>query len=314
MAQPTSTQPYERVEHWTNKGELRLFLWEKYLPTTPGAPPAPDAPILVLVHGSSMASQPSFDLDVPGRPEYNFMDFFVERGYDVWTFDCEGYGLSDKRRDITFDIATGADDCAAVMRYIAEQRGNRPVCLYGVSSGALRAAMYAEREPERVRKLALHAFVWTGEGSPTLVERRKRLPEYIAGGNRRPMDAKFIESIFTRDHPGVAEPDVVEVFARAVVELDDSVPIGTYVDMCSHLPVVDPTRITVPTLVTRGEYDGIAGLHDLLSFYERLATTEKQFSVLPGLAHSSAQEKNHAILTHVLHGFFSQPEPIYRGS
>ena len=49
-----------------------------------------------------------------------------------------------------------------------------------------------------VARLALDAFVWTGEGSPTLAERRKRLPEFIAK-NRRPIDRAFVQSIFARD-------------------------------------------------------------------------------------------------------------------
>ena len=44
--------------------------------------------------------------------------------------------------------------------------------MYGISSGALKAAVFAQRQPERVARLALDAFVWTGEGSPTLAERR----------------------------------------------------------------------------------------------------------------------------------------------
>ena len=51
---------------------------------------------------------------------------------------------------------------------------------------------------------------------------------------------------------------MIEAFADAVVALDDSVPTGTYVDMCSKLPVVDPEKITVPTLIMRGQHDGIA--------------------------------------------------------
>ena len=46
--------------------------------------------------------------------------------------------------------------------------------------------------------------VWTGEGSPTLAERRKKLPEFQSK-NRRPIDRAFVHSIFNRDHPGTAE-------------------------------------------------------------------------------------------------------------
>ena len=92
-----------------------------------------------------------------------------------------------------------------------------------------------------VARLALDAMVWTGEGSPTLAERSKRLPEFRAK-NRRPIDRTFVRSIFERDHPGTADDDVIEAFADAILKLDDSVPTGTYVDMCANLPVCDPAE------------------------------------------------------------------------
>jgi spermidine/putrescine-binding protein len=64
-----------------------------------------------------------------------------------------------------------------------------------------------------------------------------RLAEYERA-NRRPIDRAFVRSIFSRDHPGTADPEVVEAFADAILALDDSVPTGTYVDMCARLPVV----------------------------------------------------------------------------
>jgi pimeloyl-ACP methyl ester carboxylesterase len=294
-------------EHWTTKGDVRLFLWEKRAGTTEGR-----LGTILFVHGSSMASQPTFDLQVPGRHDSSAMDVFARLGYDTWCVDMEGYGRSDKRRDINADIANGADDLAAATAYIARTRGVESVLMYGISSGALRAALFAERHPERVRRLALDAFVWTGRGSPTLADRRRRLPEYRAK-NRRPIDRAFVRSIFTRDHPGTADDDVIDAFADAILALDDSVPTGTYVDMCARLPLVDPTRITSPTLIMRGQYDGIASVEDLLEFFTRLPNPDKQFAVMPGIAHASLQQKNHRLVHHILHSFFSQPAPVYRG-
>ena len=293
-------------EHWTTKGPVRLFLWEK----AAGPSPAPRGTIL-FVHGSSMASQPTFDLQVAGRA--SAMDHFVRLGYDTWCVDMEGYGRSDKHRDINADIATGADDLEAASDYIARTRGVESLFVYGISSGALRAGLFAQRHPERIRRLALDAFVWTGEGSPTLAERTKRLQEF-RGTNRRPIDRAFVRSIFTRDHPGTADDEVVEAFASAILALDDSVPTGTYVDMCAHLPVVDPARIMAPTLIMRGQYDGIASVEDLLAFFARLPNPDKQFAVMPGIAHASFQQKNVAIAYHVLSSFFGQPAPVYRGA
>ena len=295
-------------EHWTDKGsDVRLFLWNKHS----GDPSGPAGRIL-FVHGSSMASQPTFDLQVPGRADSSAMDFFAARGYDTWCVDMEGYGRSTKTRDNNAPIAYGADDCFAAATYIENVRGKRPLLVYGISSGALRAALFAQRHPDMVARLALDAMVWTGEGSPTLAERSKRLPEFRAK-NRRPIDRKFVRSIFERDHPGTADDVVIEAFADAILKLDDSVPTGTYVDMCANLPVCDPEKITVPTLIMRGQYDGIASLADLLKFFERLPNPDKQFAVMPGIAHASFHQKNYMICYHILEGFFSQPVPIYKG-
>jgi pimeloyl-ACP methyl ester carboxylesterase len=293
------------TEHWIKKGDIKLFLWHK--PAAAGVARG----TLFFVHGSSMASQPTFDLQVPGRPHSSAMEWFAERGFDTWTMDNEGYGRSDKSRPINFDIPNGADDLAAASQYVLEKSKHKKLLVYGISSGALKAALFAQRHPERVARLALDAFVWTGEGSPTLAERKKRLPEFQAK-NRRPIDRAFVHSIFNRDHPGTADEATIEAFATEILKLDDSVPTGTYVDMCSKLPLVDPAKINVPTIVMRGQWDGIASFEDLLEFYRRLPHPDKQFSVMEGISHASFQQKNYMGVYHILHAYFTLPEPVYR--
>ncbi len=307
MNDAPGTASIKGQEHWTKKGDAKLFLWEKS-----AGDPAKAKGIILFVHGSSMASQPTFDLQVPGRADSSVMDWFAKRGYDTWCVDMEGHGRSTKDRDNNAPISQGADDCLAAATYIQGLRGKRPLLVYGISSGALRAGLFAQRNPALVARLALDAMVWTGEGSPTLAERRKKLPEFQAR-NRRPIDKAFVYSIFNRDHPGTAEDKVIEAFANAITALDDSVPTGTYVDMCSRLPVVDPAKITVPTIVMRGQWDGIAGFDDLIEFFKRLPNPDKQFTVMPGISHASFQQKNYLLVYHILHSFFAQPEPVYRG-
>ncbi len=299
------------VEHWirrsTPDGDVKLFLWEKR-----ASPKVPRAGTIFFVHGSSMASQPTFDLCVPGRPWSSAMDWFADQGFDTWTMDNEGYGRSDKHRDINFDISNGADDLAAGSAYVLQQTGAKSLLFYGISSGALKAALFCQRFPARVAKIALDAFVWTGEGSPTLEQRKKKLPEFIAK-NRRPIDRAFVHSIFQRDHPGTADEATIEAFADAILTLDDSMPTGTYVDMCSKLPLLDPAKISAPTIILRGEHDGIAALDDLIDFYKRLPNMNKQFSIMAGISHASFQQKNYRMVYQILHSFFTMPEPEYLG-
>jgi pimeloyl-ACP methyl ester carboxylesterase len=294
------------TEHWTRKGDVKLFLWIRK-----AAPGTKHAGTILFVHGSSMASQPTFDLTVPGRADSSAMDYFASLGYDTWTMDNEGYGRSDKNRPQNNDISNGADDLAVGSQYILEKTGAKKLLVYGISSGALKAALFAQRHPDRVARIALDAFVWTGGGSPTLEERKKKLPQFI-NVNRRPIDRKFVQSIFERDHPGTADDATISAFADAILALDDSVPTGTYVDMCSKLPLVDPARLTVPTIIMRGEFDGIAGFDDLVEFFKRLPNADKQFAVMAGISHASFQQKNYRVVYHILHAFFSQPEPVYR--
>ena len=279
-ASVATNAPVTGVEHWAHKGDVRLFLWEKFVGSPQGKP------AVLFVHGSSMASQPTFDLTVPGRPDSSVMDWFARRGFVCWCVDMEGYGRSDKKRDIYCDISNGADDLAAATDYIAQAGGARRFMAYGISSGALRAALFAQR--------------------------RKKLPEFLAN-KRRPIDRAFVYSIFERDHPDCAERRVVDAFADAILALDDSMPNGTYIDMCSKLPVVDPALITMPTLVLRGQYDGIAAFDDLIEFFKRLPNPDKQFTVMAGISHASFQQKNYLMVYQILHAYFTQPAPVYVG-
>ncbi len=298
--------------HWTvkrvNGEDVRLFMWRKE-----NIQGRKRRGTLVFVHGSSVSSTPVFDLQIAGRPESSTMDWFARLGYDTWCFDCEGYGRSDKTRAVNADVSCGADDLAVVSEYIMKATGGAKMLLYGSSSGALRAALFAQRHPERVARLALDAFVWTGEGSPTLAERKKRLAQFRAS-NRRPIDREMIRSIFTRDHPGTSDLTIVDAFADAVLALDSSVPTGTYIDMSANLPVCDPEKIKVPTLIMRGQYDGIASFQDLSNFFAKLPNPDKQFIVMPGIAHTSTRSKNFALVYHLLEGYFGQPSPVYTGS
>ena len=301
----SSALAFNRQEHWADKNGVKLFLLEKYCASPAGKP------AVLFVHGSSMTAQATFDLQIAGRPESSALEYFAARGFDAWCVDMEGYGRSGKSRDINFDIDNGADDLAAASDYIMRTRGVKNIMLYGNSSGALRAGLLAQRHPDRVSRLALDACVWTGEGSPTLIERRKKLHEFTAT-NRRPIDLPFLRSVFDRDHAACVERSVVDAFAAEVLALDDSVPTGSYVDMCTRLPMIDPAKLTMATIIMRGQFDGIAAFDDLIEFFRRLPNPDKQFAMMPGISHNSFQQINYLTVYHILHSFFAQPAPLFR--
>ena len=135
-------------DYWAKKGDVKLNLWRKRI----GAPsPGETArPIVFLVHGSSNSSRSSYDLSVPGKGEYSLMNVLARYGYDVWTMDHDGYGHSGSSGNNS-DIASGVEDLKAAMPVVTKETGQQKVHFYGTSSGGIRAAAFAQAQPESRR-------------------------------------------------------------------------------------------------------------------------------------------------------------------
>jgi pimeloyl-ACP methyl ester carboxylesterase len=194
------------------------------------------------------------------------------------------------------------------MEVVARETGARKVHMFGESSGAIRAGAYAVAQPERVDRLALGAFTYKGENSPTLQQRAKQVDEYRTH-NRRLRDRDMIRSIFTRDKAGTSDPALAEYLADQELKFGDQVPTGTYLDMVVNLPLVDPAKVQSPVLLIRGEYDGIATVDDLQEFYKRLPNGDRQFVILPGMAHSVVLGLNRQLFWHAMQSFLTMPKP-----
>jgi len=291
-------------EYWAKKGDVSLNLWRKRL----GAPRPGEAPlpVLFLVHGSSNSSRTSYDLSVPGRGEYSLMNVFARYGFDVWTMDHDGYGRSGSSGNNS-DIASSVEDLKAGTEVVARETGQQKFHMCGGSSGAIRAAAFAMVRPERIDRLALVAFTYKGTGAPTLRQRAERL-EFYRTHNRRLRDREMIRSIFTRDgHASGYDPAIADAIADEELKFGDQVPTGTYLDMIANLPLVDPEKVKSPVLLVRGEHDGIATVEDLQDFYKRLPSGDRQFVILPDVAHSVGWAKNRHLYWHILHAFMGMP-------
>jgi non-heme chloroperoxidase len=288
-------------EYWAKKGAVDLFVYRK----GQDAPRDAKRPVLFLIHGSSLSALPSYDLHIPGHDDYSVMDYFARLGFDVWTMDHEGYGRSSRTQSNS-DIACAVADLRVAMPLVARETGRESAIFFGQSGGAVRAAAFAEACPERVERLVLEGYVWTGKGSPTLAKRRERLAEWRARP-RRKIDRAFFQTIFNRDHPAFAEPLVADAWADLELAMDDSFPTGTYLDMSANLPIVDPAKILCPVQIIRGEFDGIASDDDLIEFFRRLPNREKQFCLMGGQAHVGPQALNRHRFLQVMQQFITLP-------
>jgi alpha-beta hydrolase superfamily lysophospholipase len=308
---PAEDAPIWSAQYWTTKiaakGEVRLNLWRKRV----GAPKAgePPLPVLFLVHGSSNSARTSFDLAVPGRGEYSLMNVFARYGYDVWTMDHDGYGHSGSSGNNS-DVASSVADIKAAMAVLPRETGRSKLHFYGTSSGAIRAAAFAQAQPDAVDRLVLVAFTYKGTGSPTLRDRAKQV-EFYRANNRRTRDRAMIRSIFTRDNLASSyDMAVADAIADEELKFGDQVPTGTYLDMTANLPLVDPSKILCPVAMIRGDHDGIATMEDLLEFYRQLPNGDRQFITLPSTAHSPGYANNRHLMWYATRAFLAAPSPV----
>src|SRR5438132_8920254 len=184
MQRPAAAPQYWTKEYWAQKDDVRLYLYRKRH-SAPKQGEAP-LPVLFLVHGSSLSGRSTFDLEAPGIGDYSMMNAFAGYGFDVWTMDFEGYGRSG-RTSGNSNIAEGVKDLDAATNIVMKETGQPRVHLFGESSGGLRVGAFAMAHPDRVGRLVLAAFTYTGQGSPTLADRSKQL-DFYRTHNRRPRD------------------------------------------------------------------------------------------------------------------------------
>jgi pimeloyl-ACP methyl ester carboxylesterase len=308
MAAPTAAAgEIWSAEYWTKKGEINLNIYRKRV----GAPAAGEKarPVLFMVHGSSNSARTSYDLQVPGTAEYSMMNVFARNGFDVWTMDHEGYGLSS-RSSGNSDIKSGVEDLKLAAEVVKRETGHSKAHYFGTSSGAIRAAAYAQAQPDRVDRLVLSAFTYKGEGSPTLADRAKQV-EYYRTHNTRLRDSAMVRSIFTRDSLASSyEPAMIDAMVAAELKYGDQVPTGTYLDMTANLPLVDPLKVLCPVLLIRGDHDGIATVADLFDFYRQLPNGDLQFVIVPQTAHNPTVGKNRFLYWHSVNAFLTMPPAV----
>jgi pimeloyl-ACP methyl ester carboxylesterase len=284
------------------KGPVKLQIYRR----REGEPKAGDAPkpVVMLIHGSSLSALSTYDLGVPGE-DYSMMNFLARAGYDVFTMDHENYGKSS-RTSSNSDIASGAADLLAAVPVIQKESGATKIDFFGESAGAIRLGMYANNHPEAIRRLIFGGFTYTGKEAPTLIERAKKIDEYRAS-NVRKRDAAMIESIFTRDGKPSASPAAIAALVKQEMAYGDTAPTGTYIDMSVNLPLVDPAKITVPTMLIRGQIDQNSTFAELYDFWNKMPVADKQLIVVPG-GHALASGIGYRHMWHAVDGFLTMPD------
>lgn len=225
------------------------------------------SPVL-FVHGSSFPSALAFAYKFDG---VSWMDDLTNRGFDVWAFDFLGYGGSDRYPEMR-DAATAnpplgrapvaAVQIAAVVDFVRSRTKAQRASIVAHSWGTIPAGLFAGQHPEVVDRLVDFGPVAQRSGK----RNDDRLPAY-AFVTEADQLARFDGYVPSGEAHVLAEPGLSR-WGPAYMNTDSSshsrspasvqIPNGPSADVADawggRLPY-DPSLITAPVLIVRGEWD-----------------------------------------------------------
>jgi pimeloyl-ACP methyl ester carboxylesterase len=274
---------------------------------------------VLYVHGTTQASETTFDLALE---QGSWMDYIARNGFDVYLVDLRGYGRSTKPPGmdgpakgqpplVTSDVALR--DVEAAVEHVLRRHHVAKLDLVAWSWGCTLVAAYAIQHPDKVNRLVLYAPQWVSDppATPdttdvgayqtwTPAEARKKLQAGVPEAMRKEL-----------------LPDTwFEMWAAAALETDPvaskrdppavRTPSGSLHDANRFWKAgkayYDPARIVVPTLVIRGEWDGVQPSAQGL-FRKLVNAPERRFVEIGAASHFAFLERNRTQLFQEVQAF-----------
>ena len=298
MAGHVAAQKINGVEHWVDNGNMRLFVWEKFVESPTGKP------IVILCHGSATAGKESFDLQVKGKATYSLMDVLAQAGFDVFAPDVRGFGRST-HPDGHMTTMEASLDLNAVVDYILKQRKATKVNLLGWSWGTQYCGMFVMAQPGKVEKYISYAQMHVD--SPDIAKRRPRIDAFRKDPYVTIPEAGWKPRFYSMAPAEANDPEVIDAYARTAAQVEKKSPTGPQLDMVTIMPMINARLIPVPTMIIHGQYDDVADMKGLLPFFSDLPNPAKQYVVVPNAGHMMHLQRGHQIFQHYVIGFFRAP-------
>ena len=282
--------------------------------------------IALFVHGAGTPAEVAFD--VP-RPDYSWMAYLANAGFDVFAMDTTGYGRSNrpaamndpcnlaKDRQGAFVPSLIAAPCAAsyphalttiasdwndidgVVNYIRALRHVDKVSLLAWSLGGPRAGGYTAQHPEKVQKLVLLA--------PAYGRNAAAAPPAKMPPDGVPMNTQSREEFYANwdrqvGCPAQYEPEVGEAVWASMLASD---PVGaTWGPGVRRAPqtatwgwnAAAVGKTQTPTLMIAGQHDKQVPPERVRDLYTDLAAPQKLFVDLACSSHNAMWEKNRLLM------------------
>ncbi len=264
----------EPIRHTVSADGHPIAVWEK---SAAGADEA-----ILLVHGRTWSALPDFDLQVEGE-DLSLMDGLVAAGYAVYAIDLRGYGETPRDETGWLTPRRAADDVNIVVQWIADagEWRSRPH-LFGWSMGSMISQLAAQRRPNAIASLTLFGYphnpgVLYPADEPGIEPAMKINTAQAAASD-------FIV-------PGSISENAVDSYVRQALAAD---PVRTDVRRATDYNALDPSKLTMPTLVIHGEEDPLAPPENLAKLFTGIKTGHKQWVTVPGSDHAAFLESPRA--------------------
>ena len=278
----------ELIKHTVTADGHPIALWEK------SSLKATEA--ILLVHGRTWSAVPDFDLQVEGE-DLSLMDGLVKEGYAVYAIDLRGYGDTPRDETEWFTPDRAAKDLAIILEWISQQKEWRiKPHLFGWSMGSTNSQLLAQRHPELISSLTLFGY-WLDDDAI--------IPPDTVGYPLQKIinTAESATSDFIV--PGSISKKAIDAYIELALKSD---PIKVDWKNLDQYNDLDPTKITIPTLILQGEYDPIAPTERQVKLYTRLGTSHKQWITVPGGDHAAFMETPRPYFIHSFVSFLNSVE------
>lgn len=282
---------------------------------------------VIYVHGTTQASETTFDLSLDG---FSWMDYLAARGYDVYLVDLRGYGGSTRPAEMSQPAAnnppivrtdTALRDLGSAVDHVLARREIHSLNVVGWSWGATIAGAYTAGHNDKVKRLVLYAPQWIRPGGTvggagplgayqawTVQQARDRMQAGTPEGKK---DELFPPASFQQWAAAALATDPAgAALSPPVVRTPNGSPQDMRDFWYAGKPYWDPSRVTVPTLVVLGEWDGVLPLAEQLGVFNALSSAPLKRMVVVGAgSHLLLLEKNREQLFREVQLFLDEARP-----
>jgi pimeloyl-ACP methyl ester carboxylesterase len=291
-------------------------------------------PPVLLVHGATFGSG-LFDLPLPG---YSLMEELAQDGRPVYALDVRGYGHSLGNREMDAPananppfarLDDAVEDVGAVAEFILRLEQASTLHLVGFSWGTVVCGRYVGRHPQNVSRLVLYAPLYAETNAMWLnrigdPEDRNRLDPNIGAYRlirRDDIRQRWDADIGSSSPELLREPELPDIVFETLASLDPLAdshappafrsPTGALADLIGIFngrPLYEPSGITMPVLLIRGDDDTTSTDSDTKNLLGRIASRQKEYQIIRPGSHFLCVEKNRTKLYQSMNEFLRRTD------